>query len=76
MSKVAMKLLTVSQIAARFNVNVSTARRWCNHDLLPGAFRVPGKTNPWLIPKAALDGFTPPKRGYPAGRPRKTNSIT
>ena len=69
-----LQLLTVGQVAERFDVATATVTSWCRRGLFPNAIQGP-RTGPgriWLIPEADLDGFERPKVGYPKGRPRDT----
>lgn len=59
-----MTNLSVAQVAALFNVDGSTVRRWIEHGKLP-AERL-GKRS-WLIRQVDLDTFKRP----PLGRPKK-----
>lgn len=64
--------LTTSQVAERLDVARQTVALWCRRGLLRGAREVDtGRGNVWLIPPAALVGFTPPK---PTGRPPKAKA--
>lgn len=56
-----------ADVAAKFGVTHRTVKNWCIKRTLPGAVKLSERA-PWLIPNAALEGFTPPR----AGRPRKT----
>jgi len=62
-----MELLTVTDIAERYDVATSTVRRWCQRGLMPGAKRI---SRMWLVPVDALENFERP----PMGRPPKEDS--
>jgi excisionase family DNA binding protein len=48
-------LLTVRQVAERYERSESTVRGWCAAGQLPGAFKLQGTV--WRIPEAALTKF-------------------
>jgi predicted site-specific integrase-resolvase len=68
MAKKEPKMLTVREVADRFDVASSTVRMWLKEGLLNGAEL---KESPagqyWVIPETILREFNKPK----AGRPRK-----
>jgi hypothetical protein len=68
----ALSLLTIAQVAERFDVAERTVRGWCQRGLFPHAVQGPktGRGAIWLIPESDLEGFELPKVGYPKGRPR------
>ncbi len=53
--------LSVSEAAERRAVTTRTIRRWCADGWIDGARRVGSRA--WLIPRDALDAFTPPSPG-------------
>jgi hypothetical protein len=67
-----LRLLTVADVAERFDVAERTARGWCDRGLFPHAVQGPktGRGAIWLIPESDLENFERPKVGYPKGRPR------
>lgn len=61
-------LLSTQEVAGRYRVTTGAVSQWCRKGQLPGAVRI-GRD--WVIDAAPLDGFVPPSRGRPIGRPRK-----
>lgn len=49
--------LTVPEVAARFEVNESTVRRWIYDGQFPGTIRTSPKKGDYRIPKAAVEQF-------------------
>ncbi len=60
-----MKLLTVQQVATRLGVAVPTVTLWCRQKKFRNAIKLPGDTNPWLIPERDVERFVPPRKGRP-----------
>ena len=54
-------VLSVADVAARYDVTPRTVRRWCRQGRLPGAVRVGARV--WAIPSEALKDFEPPRPG-------------
>jgi len=49
--------LTTIQVAEEIGgVSQDQVIKWCNAKLLPGAFKLPGRSG-WRIPRKALDNF-------------------
>jgi len=65
--------LDVATVARRFDRSPSTVRSWCETGLLPGAYRLRGRS--WRIPPAALDALRAPDTdaltAAPPSRPRR-----
>jgi len=61
------RLLTVVQVAERFDVGTVTVRNWCRAGLFPNALQGPrtGRGAVWLIPEADLTDFERPRMGRP-----------
>jgi predicted site-specific integrase-resolvase len=63
------KDLKASEIAARYNVQPITVKRWIKSGMFPNArFEETVAGSIWLIPESDLKNFTPPVQG----RPRKS----
>ena len=60
-------MLSVADVATRYDVTPRTVRRWCRRGLLPGAARIGERV--WAIPSEALEDFEPPRPG-PDPRPK------
>jgi excisionase family DNA binding protein len=57
-------MLTVKQVAERLKVAGSSVRLWANQGRFPGArLESTPMGSYWLIPEAALTGFSKQKRG-------------
>jgi hypothetical protein len=68
MAKKEPKMLSVREVAEKFEVASSTVRMWLKEGLLSGAELRETPAGPyWAIPETVLRDFTKPK----AGRPRK-----
>jgi hypothetical protein len=74
----AEKMLSAKDIAARYDVKISTARGWLHRRLFAGAeLRRSELDVPyWAVPESALKGFVPPRPGpvpksQPAPKPAK-----
>ena len=51
-------MMTVSQVAELFNVDVKTVRNWIAAGEFPGAFKISeGRTSAYLIPTAEVEAF-------------------
>ena len=51
-------MMTVSQVAELFDVNVTTVRDWIAAGIFPGAFKIEDKrTAPYLIPTAEVEAY-------------------
>ena len=61
------RMLTVEQLAERYNVQPVTARKWCQRGVVPARKHVVGDRAAWLVHEDDLAGFVPPS----GGRPRK-----
>jgi hypothetical protein len=49
--------LTTAQVAEELGgISPHQVTKWCNALLLPGSFKLPGKSG-WRIPRKALDNF-------------------
>jgi hypothetical protein len=61
----AEKMLSVKDIAARYDVKVSTARGWLHRRLFVGAQLKTSElgVSYWVVPESALKGFVLPKPG-------------
>jgi hypothetical protein len=58
------KVLTVKQVAERYDVAPSTARAWCLSGMLKGAYLAESPAGTYYaIPESSLAGFEPPRRG-------------
>jgi hypothetical protein len=63
--------LDVDAVARAFGRSASTVRGWCEHGLLPGAYRLRGRA--WRIPPAALAAFREAEtRGVALAAPRRS----
>lgn len=63
------QVLTTAEVARRYAVCTTTARRWCERGLLSGAELVgTGQRATWVVPEGALEGFVPPKPGRPRAK--------
>ena len=52
------RLWTVTEIAERLDVHITTVQNWIRKGHFPGALKKgPGKTSPWVIPQSSLDAF-------------------
>ena len=47
-------LLTVSDVANLLNIDVRTVHRRIARGIFPGAFKLPGRTGTYLIPRSAV----------------------
>jgi len=61
----AEKMLSAKDIAAHFDVKISTARGWLHRRLFVGAQLKTSELGVayWAVPERALKGFVPPKPG-------------
>jgi hypothetical protein len=61
----AEKMLSVKDIAARFDVKISTARGWLHRRLFVGAQLKTSElgVSYWVVPESALKDFALPKPG-------------
>jgi len=51
-------MMTVSQVAETFGVNVNTVHDWIYAGKLPGSFKVfEGRTAPYLIPSSSVEAL-------------------
>lgn len=62
------KLLTTSDVAARYDVDTTTVRLWCRQGRFPKAQQV-GRD--WVIPENDLKNFVKPTMGRPRKRSNK-----
>ena len=67
MAKRAEKLMTVREVAEQIDAGESSVRLWAKEGRFPGAKLEETRVGSyWLIPEAALVGFTNPGRGRPS----------
>lgn len=57
-----MTLLTIEDVAARFDCTPRAVRNWAQS----GALKAQKIAGVWIVEEDALDGFSPPKVGRPA----------
>ena len=59
------KMLSARDIAARFDVKISTARGWLHRRLFAGAQLKTSElgVSYWAVPESSIKNFSPPKPG-------------
>jgi hypothetical protein len=62
----AVRALTVTQVAGRLGVAAITVRKWCARGLFPRAYMHETPLGAlWMIPERDLKEFQPPRMGRP-----------
>jgi excisionase family DNA binding protein len=54
--------LSVTQVAEQLNVTTRTVERMVKRGEFPGAYKLPGETAPYLIPREAVERYLEKKR--------------
>jgi hypothetical protein len=62
--------LTVSEVGAHFGRSPTTVRAWLEADLLPGAYKLRGKS--WRVPRSGLEAMRQAQVRVHPNRPRTT----
>jgi len=65
------RLLSVVEIAEKFDVHTTTVQGWIRAGHFPGAFKKgPGRTSPFVVPESAVLAFEKKLKGQTATSPQ------